>query len=115
MQLTAVLPTITPLADALDSIGMRYSITGSIAAIIYGARCNPNDIDIIADIFPNRISLFIAAIAADYHVDGYAVSNAVGQHSSLNILSRNTMEKSTFLSVNLMRLASPLLVGHRAF
>ena len=50
MNITVIVRTLTPLADAFDWFGIPYHLTGSLAAVVYGKPRTMQGIDVVADI-----------------------------------------------------------------
>jgi predicted nucleotidyltransferase len=49
------------VAAFLESHGIRYRVVGSLASMAYGEPRFTNDIDILADLTPEHIGLFLEA------------------------------------------------------
>lgn len=71
----------------LEKLGLRYFVTGSVAAMFFGEPRFTNDIDIVVDLKPERIQEFCSEFPqTDFYVSEEAVRRAVKQHSQFNIL-----------------------------
>lgn len=75
------------VVGVLESLKLRYFVTGSIASIYYGEPRLTNDIDIIVDLPEQRIAEFCAAFPMEeFYLSDEAASRAVRTHGSFNIL-----------------------------
>lgn len=75
------------VADVLESLGIPYLVTGSMATIAYGEPRFTNDVDIVADLPPTKVDAFCAAFSApEYYCSPDAVCQAVRQHFQFNII-----------------------------
>lgn len=70
----------------LERLGFRYFVTGSVATIFYGEPRFTNDIDIVVDLPPERISEFCEAFPADYYVSEESVRQAVLRKGQFNVI-----------------------------
>jgi hypothetical protein len=66
---TAVEQAFEPLRAALERTGIRYAIGGSWASTAFGEPRFTNDVDILADLHPNTLPVFLKALPADFYVD----------------------------------------------
>lgn len=75
------------LARALESLGVRYLITGSMASMAYGEPRLTNDIDIVADLrsghVPGLLKLFPAP---EFYLSEEAVKDAIRGRKQFNII-----------------------------
>jgi hypothetical protein len=56
---------------ALESLGIRHAVTGSMASMFYGEMRTTNDVDVIADLPTSQIAAFIALFPrSDFYVRG---------------------------------------------
>ncbi len=75
------------VAKALDQLGLRYLVTGSMATIYYGEPRFTNDIDIVLALPPGKVAEFCKAFPApDFYVSEEAVRQAVAEGHSFNII-----------------------------
>jgi hypothetical protein len=72
---------------ALERLGLRYLVTGSVATIYYGEPRFTNDIDIVAALPAARIAEFCRAFPApEFYLSEEAVREAVRQGGQFNII-----------------------------
>ena len=89
------------LVEVLDTLGVRYFVTGSVASISYGEFRSTNDIDVVIDLRIEHAEPFCAAFPdPDYYVSTQAVVSAIRRRFQFNIL-----EPDTGMKVDVMILA----------
>lgn len=72
---------------ALESLGLRYLVTGSVATIYYGEPRFTNDIDIVVELPANRVDDLCAAFpAGEFYVSAEAARQAVERHGQFNVI-----------------------------
>jgi hypothetical protein len=75
------------LVRRLEKLGLRYFITGSVAAIYYGEPRMTNDIDVVVDLPEQRIGeLYAEFPAGEFYVSEEALQRAVEQHGMCNVI-----------------------------
>jgi hypothetical protein len=75
------------LANTLDSLGIRYLVTGSMASIAYGEPRFTNDIDVVAALTLAQVSALCAAFPApEFYCSAATAEQAVRERSKFNIL-----------------------------
>jgi hypothetical protein len=73
---------------ALESLGIPYFITGSVATIFFGEPRFTNDIDIVAALSPHLVDEFCAAFPpSDFYVSNEAARAAVASGTQFNIIN----------------------------
>ena len=82
------------LARILEGLGVRYCIGGSVASSVYGEVRTTLDVDVVADLNPERIDALVAAVETDFHVVGEAIHRAVRERSSFNLIHEETLVKA---------------------
>lgn len=88
-----ILAAVIPVVEALERLGARYHVGGSVASSALGVARATLDVDLVADLSPGRIGPFVAALEADYYVDEGAVREAVRRRTSFNLIHLATMVK----------------------
>jgi hypothetical protein len=68
---------ITIIARRLDSLGIAWMLTGSVAAFFYGRERSTNDIDIVLDCEALAVGPFVAAFAPEWFLDIEMVRDSV--------------------------------------
>jgi hypothetical protein len=76
-----------------EQLGIRYFISGSLASTLYGMVRLTQDADIVAEMRPEHIQPFVAALRDTFYVDEEMITEAVHRFSSFNIIHRDTFFK----------------------
>ncbi len=85
---------VTLLVTAVfDSLNVPYVIGGSMASIVHGLPRTTMDVDIVADMKPEKANAFVAAVQDQFYVDEPTVRKAVQQRTSFNLIHLATMFK----------------------
>ena len=93
MTLVEPLAVTVRVARALELLGVRYLIGGSLASSFHGVPRSTNDADLVAEI-PARLADDLAAdLAADFYVDADMIRDAAIRGTSFNIIHLETMFK----------------------
>ena len=75
------------LVNALEKLGIRYFVTGSIASIFYGEPRFTNDIDIVADINKNHIPELLKLFPQEeFYISEEAILDAIKHKHQFNII-----------------------------
>lgn len=81
------------VTNLLDDLGIPYVIGGSMASIIHGMLRTTMDVDIVADIHPEKVSSFASKLQDAFYVDEQMIQQAIQRQSSFNLIHLNTMFK----------------------
>jgi len=73
------------VAEALESVGARYFVGGSLASSLDGQPRATNDIDLVIDIPLGKLGALTAALGPDFEVDSDTLKDAVLHGRSANI------------------------------
>jgi hypothetical protein len=84
------------LAELLDDVGVAYAVGGSLASSQYGEPRATNDVDVLIDLLPARVSAFVKALQKDYDVWEDSVRAALRAGSSFGVLHREDLLKVDF-------------------
>lgn len=82
------------LARILERLGIRYCIGGSVASSVYGEVRTTIDVDVVADLHPDQVDAFVAALGSDFHVVDESVRRAVRDHASFNLIHEQMLVKA---------------------
>ena len=77
----------------LESAGIAFMLTGSMAMNYYVQPRMTRDIDLVVKIAADQIDLVVAIFEEDYYVDRVAISRALAQRSLFNIIHNKTIIK----------------------
>jgi hypothetical protein len=79
--------------DALERVGARYVIGGSLASTIHGVVRTTLDTDIVADLNLQQAQPFAEGLTSTFYLDLDAIRHAIRQRSSFNVIHLATMFK----------------------
>lgn len=88
-----IVAALAPIADALDKLGVEYSVVGSVASSAHGVARSTIDVDVVAALPGSQVAALVTAIEADYYVDLDAARDAVARRSMFNVVHLSTMLK----------------------
>jgi len=77
----------------LEQLGIPYLIGGSLASILYGLVRTTQDADIVAQMRPEHIHAFVAALEEEFYIDAQMIASAIQHNGSFNIIHRETIFK----------------------
>lgn len=81
------------VAGVFDTLGVPYLIGGSLASTLYGMVRTTQDSDVIARMPLEDIEPFVSALEPLFFIDQEMVRESILQHSSFNLIHRETMFK----------------------
>lgn len=81
------------VTGVLEKLGIPYLIGGSLASALYGMVRTTQDSDIVAEMRPEHIHLFVSALEDEFYIDKEMIAESVQRNSSFNIIHRETMFK----------------------
>lgn len=81
------------MGRALELLGVRYLVCGSLASSLHGVPRLTNDADIVAELREADVDSLVADLAADFYVDADAVREAIRRGASFNAIHLETMFK----------------------
>jgi hypothetical protein len=81
------------VAHVLEQLGVRYYVGGSIASSVRGAPRASIDVDVAAELGPEHVLPFVAALGEGYYVSEERVRDAVAARRSFNLIHLDTMLK----------------------
>lgn len=84
---------LRPVADALDALGVRYYIAGSVASSAHGIARASLDADIVAALEPQHVHPLTNRLASAYYIPVDRLRSAVAARSSCNFIHLSTMFK----------------------
>ena len=85
------------IASRLDSTGIPYMMTGSMAMAIYSIPRMTRDIDLVVDITPTDVDKIVDIFSEDCYIDQDSVMQAVHTHGMFNIIHNDWMVKADFI------------------
>ncbi|MCK9458086.1 MAG: hypothetical protein M0R80_00210 [Proteobacteria bacterium] len=81
------------VAVALEKLGVRYAVGGSIASSLYGVPRATQDADIVASLNASHAPRLVAALEAEFYVDEEMIRDAVRRQGTFNVVHLETMFK----------------------
>lgn len=85
------------IASRLDSTGIPYMMTGSMAMAIYSTPRMTRDIDLVVEVTPTDIDKIVDVFSKDCYIDQDSVMQAVHTHGMFNIIHNDWMVKADFI------------------
>lgn len=84
---------LRPIAEALDALGVRYYVGGSIASSAHGVARASLDADLVAELEPSHVDGFVDRLESAYYLPLDRLGSAVVARSSCNLIHLATMFK----------------------
>jgi hypothetical protein len=84
---------IGPIAAALDALGVRWAIGGSIASSVHGEPRATNDVDVVAALDESQARDLCARLGTTFHADADTAADAVRHRSSFNVIDTRSFIK----------------------
>ena len=72
--------------DALDELGIRYLIGGSLASSIFGEPRATRDTDLLADIKLEHAKALCETLESEFHISMEAIENALRDRSRFHVI-----------------------------
>lgn len=85
------------IASRLDSVGMAYMMTGSMAMAVYSIPRMTRDIDLVVELEPADVDKIVNLFSKDCYIDRDSVRQAVDTHSMFNIIHNEWIIKADFI------------------
>jgi hypothetical protein len=90
------LDTVRRVSSVLDTLGLRYHLTGGIASSFYGEPRLTQDIDIVIKLDEKTVEHVLAGLAQGFITSDQAARDAVAQRKLFQALDRKTSLKLDF-------------------
>ena len=88
-----LLAALIPVVDALEALGVRYFVGGSVASSAHGVPRASIDADVVADLEAEHVVPLVRRLEATYYVDPDRVRASVGARRAFNLIHLATMFK----------------------
>ena len=95
--MTEELLTLRDITERLESAGMDYMLTGSLALNCYAQPRMTRDIDLVVAFFLKDCDRITDVLGEDYYVSAEAAREAVLRQASFNAIHQRTMMKVDFM------------------
>jgi hypothetical protein len=89
----SLLDALDPVLDALEALGVRHYVGGSLASSAHGIPRASIDADILAELRPGDVARFVTALGDRYYVSQDRVRDAVDRRASFNLIHLASMLK----------------------
>ena len=88
-----IVASLEPVVDALEALGVRYRVGGSVASSALGVPRSTLDVDVACELRQQHVSALVAALIADYYIDEDMIRDAITRESCFNVIHLATMLK----------------------
>ena len=88
-----VVSALRPVADALEALGVRYYLGGSVASSAHGVARASLDADVITELHPSHIVRLARLLGLAYYVPVDQMRRAALERRSFNLIHLETMFK----------------------
>ena len=89
--------TLREIAAALDRVGIRYAIGGSLASSARSIWRTTMDVDLVAAIAPTQAVRFVQLLGKDWYADVDQVRDSIAAGRSFNVIHmRNVLKVDVF-------------------
>src|SRR5437899_7319838 len=93
MTASDLVAALLPVAEALDALGVRYFVGGSLASSAHGIARASLDADIVAALEPQHVDSLMNRLRTEYYIPVDRLRSAVASRSSCNVIHLATMFK----------------------
>ena len=87
------LDVLRDVSQRLESGGVAFMLTGSMAMNFYAQPRMTRDIDLVVQVTSNQTDLLVSLFEAEYYVDRLAINKAIAQRSVFNLIHNETIIK----------------------
>jgi len=87
------LDVLRDLSQRLESGGVAFMLTGSMAMNFYAQPRMTRDIDLVVKATSDQTDLLVSLFEAEYYVDRLAIAKAIAQRSVFNLIHNDTIIK----------------------
>jgi hypothetical protein len=88
-----LLAALEPVIDALEKLGVRYQVGGSVASSVHGMARSTMDVDVVAELEDSHVGELVRSLQGDYFIDENQVRAAVRERASFNLIHQATIMK----------------------
>jgi len=90
---SAIVEALGPVVDALDALGVRYRVGGSVASSALGVPRSTLDVDVACELRQQHVDALVARLIDAYYIDADMVRDAITRESCFNVIHLATMLK----------------------
>jgi len=87
------LDILRDVSEALESAGIAFMVTGSVAMNYYAQPRMTRDIDVVMDLRASDAEKLMKLFSHDYYIDGEAVLSAIRQRTLFNLIHHDSVIK----------------------
>jgi hypothetical protein len=91
--LTEQIAVITLVTDALEALGVPYTIAGSFASAVHGVMRATMGADLVVDLCLDQAAPLAQTMGSGFYADVEMMRDAIRQRSSFNLVHLDTMFK----------------------
>ena len=95
--------TVERVASILDTLGIRFHLTGGVAASFYGEPRTTRDADFVVQLGPEDRGALVQALSSAFLVNEASVREAIDRGAMFQALDQETMVKADFHAGELIR------------
>ena len=88
---------VKEIAHRLDSAGIPYMLTGSLAIAVYAVPRMTRDIDVVVEVTPKDTKRFAELFSKDCYVDEDTVRDAISSRTMFNVIHNRWIIKAYFI------------------
>jgi hypothetical protein len=88
-----LLAALSPVLRALEELGVRHFVGGSIASSAHGVARASVDGDVVTELRIDQVAPLVAALRDAYYVPEERIRDAVARKASFNVIHLDTMLK----------------------
>lgn len=87
------LDVLRDVSERLESGGVAFMLTGSMAMNYYAQPRMTRDIDLVVQLAPDQVKDLMSLFETDYYVDAAAVADAIRRRSMFNLIHNKSIIK----------------------
>lgn len=88
-----VVAALEPVVDALDALGVRYRVGGSVASSALGVPRSTLDVDVACELRQHHVRALVDTLIETFYIDEAMVRDAIARESCFNVIHLETMLK----------------------
>jgi hypothetical protein len=93
MSLAEPIAVLLEVTEALDAVGVRYVVGGSLASSVHGVPRSTADLDLLVELPGRVVDALVSTLSPRFHIDRDMILDAIRRRASFNILHLPTMFK----------------------
>jgi predicted nucleotidyltransferase len=87
------LDILRDVSERLNSVGIAFMVTGSVAMNYYAQPRMTRDIDVVMELSDSDVEKLVKLFSQDYYIDSEAVARAIAQKSVFNLIHEDSVIK----------------------